>query len=97
MKHQRHFEIPNATALREAAVIRSIMDDLNRTVRLLECDVATEEERARIFDRSDSAYPMLARTLAARRENLRGTMTVLEQRLTTVKAASAEAVAASWE
>jgi hypothetical protein len=97
MKHQRHFEIPNATALREAAVIRAMMDDLNRTVRLLECDVATEEERARIFDRSNSAYPILARTLATRRDNLRGTITVLEQRLTTVKPPFAEAVAASWE
>jgi hypothetical protein len=86
MKHQRHFEIANATALREAAVIRTMMDDLNRTVRLLECDVATEEEHARIFDRSNSAYPILARTLAARRDNLRGTITALEQRLTAVKA-----------
>jgi hypothetical protein len=94
MKHQRHFEIANATALREAAVIQTMMDDLNRTVRLLECDVATEEERARIFDRSNAAYPILARTLAARRDNLRGTITVLEQRLTTVKPPSAEAVAA---
>ena len=94
MKHQRHFEIANATALREAAVIRTMMDDLNRTVRLLECDVATEEERARIFDRSNSAYPILARTLAARRDNLRDTIAALERRLTTMKASFVEAVAA---
>jgi ABC-type transporter Mla subunit MlaD len=81
MKHQRHFEIARATVLREAAVIRTMMDDLNRTVRLLECDVATEEERARIFDRSNSAYPILARTLAARRDNLRDTIAALERRL----------------
>ena len=94
MKHQRHFEIARATALREAAVIRTMMDDLNRTVRLLECDVATEEERARIFDRSNSAYPILARTLAARRDNLRDTIAALERRLTTMKASFVEAVAA---
>ena len=94
MKHQRHFEIARATVLREAAVIRTMMDDLNRTVRLLECDVATEEERARIFDRSNSAYPILARTLAARRDNLRDTIAALERRLTTMKASFVEAVAA---
>ena len=93
MKHQRHFEIARATVLREAAVIRTMMDDLNRTVRLLECDVATEEERARIFDRSNSAYPILARTLAARRDNLRDTIAALERRLTTMKASFVEAVA----
>jgi len=70
------------------------MDDLNRTVCLLDCDVAAEEERARISDRSNSAYPILARTLAARRDNLQGTIAALEQRLTTVKAPFVEAVAA---
>jgi len=94
MKHQRHFEIARATVLREAAVIRTMMDDLNRTVRLLDCDIATEEERARIFDRSNSAYPILARTLAARRDNLRDTIAALERRLTTMKASFVEAVAA---
>jgi hypothetical protein len=58
-----------------------MIGDLDRSVRLLNCDISTEEERARIFDRSDVAYPMLARTLAARRDNLRDTITALEQRL----------------
>jgi hypothetical protein len=57
-------------------------------------DIATEEERARISDRSNSAYPILARTLAARRDNLRDTIAALEQRLTTIKAPLVEAVAA---
>ena len=70
MRRQRHFDIASATALREAAVIRNMMVDLNRTVCLLGCDIATEEERARISDRSNSAYPILARTPAARRDNL---------------------------
>jgi hypothetical protein len=93
MKHQRHFDIASATALREAAVIRNMMDHLNRTVRLLDCDIATEEKRARISDRSDPAYPILARTLAARRDNLGDTIRALEQRLTTIKAPLVEAVA----
>lgn len=94
MKHQPHFEIARATVLREAAVIRGMMDDLNRAVCLLDCDIATEEEHARISDRSNSAYPILARTLAARRDNLRDTIAALERRLTTMKASFVEAVAA---
>jgi hypothetical protein len=93
MRHQRHFDIASATALREAAVIKNMMVHLNRTVCLLDCDIATEEERARISDRSSSAYPILARTLAARRDNLRDTA-ALEQRLTTIKAPLVELVAA---
>ena len=81
MRHQRHFEIASATALREAAVIRDMMVHLNRTVCLLDCDIATEEERTRISDRSDAAYSILARMLAIRRDNLRDTITALERRL----------------
>jgi hypothetical protein len=94
MRRQRHFDIASATALREAAVIRNMMVDLNRTVCLLGCDIATEEERARISDRSNSAYPILARTLAARRDNLRDTIAALEQRLTKIKTPVVELVAA---
>jgi hypothetical protein len=39
-------------------------------------------------------YAILARTLAARRDNPRGTITALEQRLATIKAPLFEPVAA---
>jgi len=39
------------------------------------------KERARIFDRSDAAYPILARSLAARRGNLLDTVAALKERL----------------
>ena len=94
MRRQRHFDIASATALREAAVIRNMMVHLNRTVCLLGCDIATEEERARISDRSNSAYPILARTLAARRDNLRDTIAALDQHLTTIKTPLVDLVAA---
>jgi hypothetical protein len=70
MKHRRHFDAGDA-ASREAVQIGKMISDLDRLVRILDCDIATEEERARVFDRSDAAYPVLARTLAARRDNLR--------------------------
>jgi hypothetical protein len=71
-----------------------LISDLDRIVRILNCDIATEEERARISDRSDVTYPLLARTLAARRDNLRDTIAVFEQRLATIKAPLVEPIAA---
>jgi hypothetical protein len=55
---------------------------------VLDCDVQTEEERSRIFDRSDAHYPILARTLAGRRANLNATIIALEARLSSIDAAS---------
>ena len=80
MKHRHHFETTEVVQ-RKAAQTRKIIVDLDRIVQLLNCDIATEEEHARISDRSDAAYPILARTLAARRDNLRATIAALEQRL----------------
>jgi hypothetical protein len=68
------------------------MDDLNRTICILNCDIATEEERARIFERSDAMYPILARTLAARRDNLKVTVAALEQRLAKLRETIPQAI-----
>ena len=83
MKHQRHFDTSEA-AQREAVKIRKMISDLDRSVQLLNCDIAIEEERARISDQSDVAYPILARMLATRRDNLKETIIALEQRLSKV-------------
>ncbi len=80
MKQQRHFDT-SKVAQREAVQIRKTIVDLDRYVQLLNCDITTEEERTRISDRSDAAYSILARMLAARRDNLKDTITALEQRL----------------
>jgi hypothetical protein len=94
MKHQRYFDRTSDVALRETVQISTMISDLDRCVRLLDCDIAAEEEHARISDRSDAAYPILARTLEARRDNLRDTIAALEQHLTTIKAPLVELVAA---
>src|SRR3984893_10502999 len=91
MKHGR---IGNESALREAPQIRTLISDLDRIVQILNCDIATEEERVQVFDRSDVTYPLLAITLAARRDNLRDTIAVFERRLATIKAPLVEPVAA---
>jgi hypothetical protein len=80
MKHKRHFEI-DPTALREAATIGAMIADMRRVVEVLNCDLVTEEQRMRIKDRADARYPILARQLAARRDNLKVTIATLEARL----------------
>jgi hypothetical protein len=56
MKHQRHFESANGLALREAVQTRILIADLDRIVQIINCDIAAEEEQARVSDRSDAAY-----------------------------------------
>ena len=60
MKHQPHFDTA-AAAQHEAVKIRKMIGDLDRYVQLLNCDITTEEKRAGISDRSEAAYPNLAR------------------------------------
>jgi hypothetical protein len=89
MNMQRRFGISSATALREDTTIRTLMDDLDRTMQVVECDIATEEQRAGIFDPADARYPVLARALATRRDNLKVTIVALARRLATISEADA--------
>lgn len=79
MKHQRHFDTYQA-AQRENALMKMI-GELDRSIQLLNADIAIEENRVWIFDRSDAAYPIIARSLAARRDNLMDTIDELKKRL----------------
>ena len=72
----RHFG--SATPAREALQTRVLISDIARIVQILDGDIAAEEEQARIFDPSQVEYPVLARTLAARRDNLKDTITALD-------------------
>ena len=47
MKHQRHFDTLEV-AQRDAVQICKMIANLDRSVKLLDCDIAAEEERARI-------------------------------------------------
>jgi len=88
MKYQRHFESSSEAALSKTVQIRTLIADLGRITQILDCDIAVEEERAQVSDRSDGAYPILARALCARRDNLNNSIAVLEQRLATPKIGS---------
>jgi len=74
-----HFE--TATKLRDASVSRSMIDDLERSIRFLRCDISTEEERVGVFNITDPLYPALARTLSVRLDNLKATVEALQRRL----------------
>jgi hypothetical protein len=76
MNMQPRFE---TSAVREIAAIRKVLADLVRSVQLIELDIAAEEERAGVSDRSDVRYPILARTLIDRRDNLKITIAALER------------------
>jgi len=78
MKHQRHFE---TTTSREAAQTKALIADLDRIVQILDDAIAAEEELAGVSDRSQAGYPLHARNMTARRDNLTETIAVLEQRL----------------
>ena len=80
-------------ALKQASVIRGMLNDLDRTVHFLNIDISTEEEQGRVLDRSDPAYPILARTLATRRDNLKVTVAALEKRLRMINAATPQIIA----
>jgi hypothetical protein len=83
MAQLHHSGIDRETAL-QVATIQGIIGDLERTVQILNIDISTEEERVGIFDRSDPAYPILARTLRSRRDNLNCTIRFLAKRLHTI-------------
>jgi hypothetical protein len=92
MKHQRHFE--RAPAAREALQIGELIADLDRIVHMLNSDIAAEEEWAQVFERCQPEYPILARMLAARRDNLMSTIAALERRLAAIYRARLDEVSA---
>jgi hypothetical protein len=89
----RQFGIESEKARREAEQIRTAIVDLDCTVQLLDCEIAAEELRARVFMSTDVAYPILAKSLAARRDNLHGTIAALEKQLAAIHAALSRATA----
>jgi hypothetical protein len=81
MKRQYHFDRPDDAALKHAAKLRTLISDLDRVVRILDCDIAMQEKHAGVSDPFSATYPVLARTMKARRDNLKETMAALERRL----------------
>lgn len=66
---------------KKSAQIETLIASLNRSMELLSFDIEIEENRARVYDVSDPAYPSLARYLRSRRAKLNETIAALRSRL----------------
>jgi hypothetical protein len=69
--------------LRKAAAtnrlqIATLIGDLWRSVEVLTADIEHEEKRSGVRNVSDPTYPVLARSLRSRRENIGATIASLE-------------------
>jgi hypothetical protein len=70
--------------------LHALISDLKWRIQLLDADVQEEERKAGVSDPANHAYPILAQTLRARRDNLLATITTLQKQLETV------ATSADW-
>jgi hypothetical protein len=61
MNNLRHAEMAIETASQQARVIKSMINDPERSIEILRVDIRTEEERSRVFDEADLLYPQAAR------------------------------------
>jgi hypothetical protein len=71
-------ETPRRTAAVNGLQIATLIGSLSRSVELLTVDIEHEEARAGVRDLADPAYPVLARSIRARRDNIRTTIASLE-------------------
>jgi hypothetical protein len=66
---------------RSTMKLRTLINDLRWRDQLLDADIQDEEKRTGISNPCNSAYPILARNLSTRRDNLLATIAMLESRL----------------
>jgi hypothetical protein len=78
MQHSYPLETPRRTAAVNGLQIATLIGNLSRSVELLTVDIEHEEARAGVSDLSDPAYPVLARSLRVRRDNIGATIALLE-------------------
>jgi hypothetical protein len=76
-----HSGSASLTAGKETAKVRELINELNRRVDILEGDIAREQDLAGITNPLSPTYPVLARTMAEHRNNLKQTIAALERRL----------------
>jgi len=84
MHKMTHFrtQLKDLRATMKLTKLRTLVADLHSQVQFLDQGINDEEQRAGMFDVTDFAYPILARTLRARRDNLLATIRVLESHMT---------------
>jgi hypothetical protein len=77
VREQREIEAKRQTAIR----LRMMIASIERDIANLDASISSELALARVRKPSHFAYPIAARTMQARRENLKATVTALSDRL----------------
>jgi hypothetical protein len=78
MANPHLFETPRGNVATNRPKIATLILNLLRSVEQLTVDIEHEETRVGVRDLSDPTYPVLARSLRSRRENIRVTIASLE-------------------
>jgi hypothetical protein len=65
-----------------APQLNTLIEQLNRFVRLIELDIEEEERRLSNFDVSNPTYPASVQAMHLRRDNLLATISTLKGKLT---------------
>jgi uncharacterized UPF0146 family protein len=78
MANPNLLETIRGTAAVNRLQIATLIANLSRSVDILTADVEHEEARAGVRDVSDPTYPVLARSLSTRRDNIRTTIASLQ-------------------
>ena len=66
---------------RQVQTIQAMIAEVDHSIMVLDRSIAVEQERAIVNDRSHYAYPMSARAMETRRDNLKMTRDALLERL----------------
>jgi hypothetical protein len=75
------------TAAANRSQVARLIESLARSVELLSIEIEHEEARAGVYDLSAVTYPVLARSLRARKDNIQITIASLEAQLHATEAA----------
>ena len=77
MANSYRLETLRGTAAVDRLQVVTLIGSLSRSVDLLTADIEHEEAHAGVRDLADPAYPILAKSLRARRDNIRATIASL--------------------
>jgi hypothetical protein len=80
MRDALHFATPDVASreLNRASLATSLAFELEQVAALLQSALAEEEGKAKVKDPADPQYPMLARSLRTRHDNLQRTISSLK-------------------
>ena len=85
MNVEHQFEARRRSVFREVMQIETMIRGMKESAAALQSDVVAEEKRVGICDRQNADYPILARVLTVRHENLKTTIATLEHRVRTLR------------